>query len=388
MKKNNILYALLAGVLLLHSGLLLADLQTGSVTNLSGSNNISNTNAVTITLRWSMQSAGNIRQLPGSVITSTQGVFSHPTGRVLSINNKVLSKTITPSAAPSNVSITETLRIPKSLLYTAAKLGLTQISYARSFTDCPGPTCNTLVPTPTITFNLSGSTGSSFGITSYKLRFDNDQVASVVGQGDELKSVAYINVTRTGTIRGVWEVATPATTPGKPAYKILQSVQRQLTNFNINEITSPPLPTDSIGIYLVRFRFQDPVLAGELPTLRYNVTIASGGTSKGIVVKALQPAEGATLSLETEFEWEAIPGASAYKLEFITPPAMLSSDNQIERSTPIAGMLVKSDDAKTLINKAVMENLVPGQLYWWHVIGLNKNGKAVGMTDWVPIEAK
>lgn len=361
----------------------LAFLGSGSVTNQSGSSNISYTDTSTVSLRWSMLSFGFA---PGPRISSQNGRFLDGAGSVIGINNKVLAKTITPLPnVTATVSINETLRIPKSVLYTANKRGLTQITYARTFTDCPGTDCNVLVPDPTITFNLTSSSGATFGVTNYRLRFDNGQVNNIIKQGDSVKAVAHINVNRTGTIRGVWEVATPSSTAGIPVYRIIRTVQRQLTGFATNPVESPPLPHMATGIHLVRFRFLDPVLPGDIPTLQYAVNVRTTPVKS---ISLLQPQNGAVVSEQTRFSWQPVKGVSAYKLEFIEPPVSTDLQTGVDEYVPVTGMMVKPDDPQAEINKVVGKKLVPGRVYWWHIIGLDENGHAVSQSAWRSIQAE
>ena len=364
----------------------LADLSTGSVANLSGSNNISSTNPGTVTLRWTMTSASATPTAPppGPVISSSSGIFLDSVGSPIGTNSKILSRTISPTATPTVVNITETLRIPRSVLFTAAKMGLQQINYQRAFTDCPtssGGTCTSVLNISTV-FNLAGGAASAFNVSNYKLRFTNGRVAAIVQQDDQLKAIVSINVTRTGTIRGVWEVATPATTAGQPSFKIVKTIQRQLNSVTTNQINSPLLPTDATGIYLVRFRFIDPVLEGDIPTLRYNVTALGAENVKQ--VKVISPSDGATFTPDTVYKWEPIPGANAYKLEIIElAPEKIPEEGGNYK--PVTGLLLKANDAETVINKAVAQHLSKGKTYWWHVIGLNSSGVPVGQSNWASI---
>lgn len=330
-----------------------------------------------------MTSVGSIGNLPGATINSSTGVFTDVPGTVIDNNNKLLSKMIVSTIAPSTVNITETLRIPRSVLYKASKLGLTQLLYRRTFSDCPAPSpstaCNTLAPI-SITFNLTGTTAGSFGISSYKLRFENDKTNQTIMPLDKLKAVAHIEATRTGTIKAVWEVATPSSTSGKPGYRVLRTEQRTLTSFAVNKIVSPVLPTDSTGIYLLRFRFLDPALEGDIPTIRYYVNSVAGKVLKPI--RSLNPENNAKLSLQTRFEWESIPGANTYKLEFIEPPAGKDLDSKIEKYTPVTGFLLKAKRTEVKINKVILTYLKPGKTYWWHIIGLDIDGNATGTSPW------
>lgn len=360
----------------------MAILASGSVTNLSGSNNVSRTNPGTVTLRWSMLSVGS----GGARISSQSGRFTNGGSLVLGVNNKIISKVIVVDNRTTTETINESVRIPRSILYAANRQGLTQITYVRGFTDCPATSCNNLTPEPSITFNLTGTSGSVFGVSSYKLRFENGKVNNVITQGDKIKAIAYVNVSRTGTIRAVWEIATPSSTGGSPVYRTLRTVQRQVTGFATNSLESPILPGNGTGIYLVRLRFLEPLLSGEIPTLQYVVNTARRPLIRSMTL--LAPGNGTILSDQTVFKWQAARDVSAYKIEFIEPPA--SNDRQVNLKgyKPVAGVLVKREDLQTTIGDAVAENLQSGRIYWWHVVGLEESGRVISQSAWRSIQMK
>lgn len=353
-------------------------LNAGGVSSLSGSNNISRTNPGSVTLRWTMGSFGFA---PGNRISSPNGRFIDSVGTVLGINNTVLSKSIIPGRG---LFVNETLRIPRKVLHTAYKMGLTQITYVRAFTDCPAADCNNLIPEPSITFNLTGSAGATFGITDYKLRFDTDSVSSVFGQGESHKARAYINVTSTGTIRGAWELATPSSTAGTPVYRTLKIIQRQLTGSAVNVIDSPALPTRAPGIYLLRFRFVDPLLPGAIPTIQYAVNRVGLATEKLVLQ---QPQNATELTEQTRFSWQALSDAAAYRLEFIAPPqSPQESDREVY--TPVAGIMLKPSVTQLRLNRNVYKKLQPGRVYWWRVLGLDDRGTIISQSVWRSVSTK
>jgi len=345
-----------------------ANLRTANVSSLSG-NNISRTNPSSVTLRWSMTSEGAATLLPGPVISSTTGRFTNGAGLVIRSNNRPLSKRIIPSIPSTTVTITESVRIPKDVLFTAHQLGLTQLTYERQFTDCPGERCNTIPSFTSITFNLSGSAGSSFGISNYRLRFDDGKINYIVQQGEPVGVTAFINVTRSGTVRAVWELARPSSTSGKPVFHPLKTIQRQLTSFATNPVKSPTLPSTATGIYLIRLRFIEPGLPGQIPTLQYLVN-----ENPNTKIKPLQlttPKNLEALRRDTLFSWQPITNAAFYKLE-------LQLDNEQQPS----GILVKSDSLTTQLNKLILHDLKINENYQWRVMAFDKSGKLIARSAW------
>lgn len=367
-------------VMVFFPSVVMAFISSVSVTNVSGSNNIPRTESSIVKLRWSMQSFGSS---PGNRITSQNGKFIDDAGNILGVNDILLAKSFTPVARVT-VTLNETVRIPLGVLYAANRKGLTRITYVRSFTDCPANSCTTQLVL-SISFYLTSSSSAAFSVTSYKIRFGNDRVSGVIKQGEELKATAFINVTRTGTIRGVWEVATPTSTAGIPVFRSLRIAQRQLTNFAINPIESPLLPSNATGIYLVRFRFLDPELSGDIPTIQYQVTAR---TKVLETISLLQPQNGATISGTPIFTWNPVKGVSAYKLEFINAPVTNELSKYINEYVPVAGMMILPENFEAKPNASIVNKLQPGRVYWWHIIGVDDKGQYLAISAWRSVRIK
>jgi len=348
-----------------------ASLGSGTATNLSGARNISYTTQTTATIRWSMQRTF-LRLPPGETVISSSGTFTDAGNTiVLGTVNKALSKS-KPVSPSDSFNFSETILIPRDVLFKAYKQNVRTLYYRRNFTDCPAAECSQI--TIAASFALTGSPAGVFNVTGYSLRFQDAALTPIIGQDQALQAEARIHVTGTGTIRGVWEVASPGSTAGTPLYQTLQLVVRQLSSGQDTPILSPALPARQSGNHLVRFRFLAPELREEPPVLQYVVRVAP--TLPTITLMA--PRDGATANQDTVFQWDAVRNANGYKIE-------LFDRNPQENSypiTPVTGMLLRSGTNSTSLPGSLMERLESGQRYWWHLLALDDGGNIIAASDW------
>ena len=138
------------------------------------------------------------------------------------------------------------------------------------------------------------------------LSFDNGAPLRLLSRREPLSAQAEINFTGTGLLQGEWEVAGPPSTSSEPFYRTLSQVRQYFAAGASQVLKSPALPTDSAGLYYVRFRITDPVPGFEIPVIRYFA--GEAGSGKGLPPRSLavfEPAPSALLASDTAFVWEA-----------------------------------------------------------------------------------
>lgn len=362
-------------VLLCLSGAVQADLTAGTVTNLSATRNIPYNSPTTANLRWSMLRVSRTPSVPAGVtVNSTSGSFTDAGNTiVLGTVNTSLTKSI-PLDSGSTFTFNETVRIPRAVLLSAFRQNIRTIFYRREFTDCPAVSCSSLALSTSYT--LAGSSAGVFGIAEYSLRFGDGKLAAIVTQGETLQAEMRINVTGTGTLKGVWEVASPASTAGTPFYQTLQLVTRQVSSGQTVRLLSPPLPVRTTGNYLVRFRFLEPALEEDAPQLQYVVQPAQQAPLP--VIPAGAPADGAEVGPDTVYQWRAIPGAHSYKLEIVGD----APRDDAQHAIPVTGVLLRSEANQASLTRSLMQKLETGRNYWWHVLALDADGNVIAVSDW------
>jgi hypothetical protein len=291
------------------------------------------------------------------------------------------------------VTLVESVLVPQDVAQRAFKLGVSTLLYRRTFADSNGGA--TLVGS--VTLNISSSATSGFGVTRMALSFDNGAPLRLLSRREPLSAQAEINFTGTGLLQGEWEVAGPPSTSSEPFYRTLSQVRQYFAAGASQVLKSPALPTDSAGLYYVRFRISDPVPGFEAPVIRYFV--GERGSGKDLPAEALvvtDPPPFALLADGTAFRWEAIKGARAYQVELYAinrisagdlpdlgggnlAPSPLDAFSALTHP-PVAGMLVPGKQTSTTLSSAARQHLLPGYRYYWRVKAIGGDGSVIGMS--------
>ncbi len=324
-------------------------------------------------------------------VTSSQGRFlaSDSDLTLLGTVSSVLSQPNVADLVPA--TIVESVLVPQDVAQRALKLGASNLLYIRTFVDSLGGATRTA----SVTLNISSSATSGFGVTRMALSFDNGAPLRLLSRREPLSAQAEINFTGTGLLQGEWEVAGPPSTSSEPFYRTLSQVRQYFAAGASQVLKSPALPTDSAGLYYVRFRITDPVPGFEIPVIRYFA--GEAGSGKGLPPRSLavfEPAPSALLASDTAFVWEAIQGARAYQLELYSTPRSatpnlpeLGSGDPAPSTTevsaalarpPATGMLVPGKQTRTTISAAARQHLLPGHRYFWRVLAIGDSGTVIG----------
>jgi hypothetical protein len=93
-----------------------------------------------------------------------------------------------------------------------------------------------------------------------------------VAKGDKLHARAEITVSGSGILRAVWEIADSFGGTDQPFYRPIQNVTKPIGANNSFTITSPELPTKTLGRFRVRLRQIEPATDETLAAIDYFVT--------------------------------------------------------------------------------------------------------------------
>mgnify|MGYP000265357897 CR=1 FL=1 len=213
--------------------------------------------------------------------------------------------------------LSETVTIPQAAVFRAVKSGA-PITLSRTFNDTSGTS-----DTGVATLAPTGPGAEPFSVSRLELRFDDDSRFKVLPKSGRLRAVAELNTTGNGLIIGQWEIAPAATTAGTPVFRPFALVRHPVAGGRRVVITSPPLPTRFEGNNIVRLRLTDPDTFFDEPELQYYVTPESPLPEKQEprLMLVTAPSPGTPLTLTTRFAWQAVPGATLYKLEIFGAPA-------------------------------------------------------------------
>lgn len=363
----------------------------------------------TISINWTSFVSSDANVTGNIVAASSAGSYGNRLGTVRNTLSYNYGQTNGLASAPHVFN--ETLIIPASLISQAASLGLTVISYTRSFTVTEGgtpqgtlqATVELLLVQPPPPPNTNGATSanpaaSELNLQRLSLGFNDSSIVKVVKPKTQLNAVAQINYTGTGLLDALWKVALPASTQGvrdenRLIYIPLRSVRQYLGAGGRIFLQSPKLPTDMRGNYVltlevrpgnqVNIDFAQPVI------LRYAVGDGGDivGPHKQAPIRISFPRDKALLTERTEFKWQPVPGARAYQLELYLPNrrgpmnSELSDatydDTSIADKTPDTGLLVPGKRTSLNIGALSRQHLKHGETYLWRIIAIGHDGTII-----------
>jgi hypothetical protein len=320
------------------------------------------------------------------------GTVSSPNGFInfgqtsISIGGN-LSRPIT-NPGPT-VQIAETIVVPQSVSIQALEMRSASIQFTRIFTSTISCTSTTDAASADLFVTSAGASG--FSLSRVALSFDDEAPVRIIGRNEKIHAVADIMFNGNGLLHGTWEIADPTSTGGQPVFRTLGRVGRYLTGGDRQRINSPPLPSRSTGLYLVRLNITDPTPNFDAPIIRYFVGDESTGARMPALPLALvSPPNQSLLAQDTPFAWDAIRGARAYQLEIYAKPRTaadslpsLGSDINaappaLPPGPPITGMLVPGRQLRATLSHAARAHLLPGHTYLWRVLAIGGDGSVVG----------
>jgi|GEM_PF-3600829 len=338
----------------------------------------------TLMLEW----RGQVAAKRGSAPASQGGAFivgSGSAGRVLASNTSLLRSTVSPSADGREQSfrVRESLRVPAEVSQQAAALGFKQFYYQREFI-MDGVTVS-VIQTITLKRPLAGahksvaenreSGSNALGVSRVSLRFDSGAQVASIARNQKLSAIATINYQRAGSLDGVWELATPASTGGQAVYRRLENVHQSLVGDGQALVQSPQLPSDELGVYSLRFRLLLPGEPVQPIVLRYQVG-AQGldEKTKPAHLSVDGPEVNAILSTTTAFSWQTQPSTETYQLAFYRyRPASVDE-------VPATGLMLPPGQTQTVLSPSVFSYLPPRSTVYWRVIAFNAEGIIIAVS--------
>lgn len=357
-----------------------------------GSGLIKDKQVNTLRITWRGESNSTISNNIGQPyqVFSNNGVFE-VNQTVVGNSNRRISKTlITGGVNAQPFSISETLRIPRSVLAAAERAGSNRIRYVRTFTDESGGGRDL---TSSLTLQVTPSSGGALSISQIDLRFQNGGISMVTGTNQIANATAIISYSGSGLLDLAWEVATPASTSGTPVFTTLKTVRQFLGAGRSSVIESPRLPTLLTGSYMLRLRINSPKGSFENLVLRYSV-IRSGTPAKAAKpINLISPLPNAVIDQSTQFIWKPITNAISYQLEIYELPATdlpykglgsVGFENN-HNKVLTTGVLIPSDRQTTPLTPIALQYLIPDKTYYWRTIAVDGQGNLVGKSGYQKI---
>ena len=322
--------------------------------------------------------------LGGQTVSSARGEFSLGNS-ILGVVPTVLTRT---QAASNTLYVfTETVTVPPHILQRAQQLGLPGVGYVRTFGDGSGQGNRT----GGVVLVYASPAATGFSVHRLALYYDDRAAIKIIDPGERLRATAEITFGGTGLLQGVWEIADPATTAGEPIFRTISTVRQHLAGETVR-LESPLLPTDSTGVYLVRFRITDPAVTFDMPVIQYFVSARQGSAPRELVVHA--PVPGTVLAADTAFSWQRVPNARVYQLLVYaasrttvphrpdagaaeSPAAPSDLAVAALKRPPVTGVLVPAARTRATLAPATRAHLESGTTYVWRVQAIDANGAVI-----------
>lgn len=284
----------------------------------------------------------------------------------LRVGNVVLSTTPARSKRvsgnPTTITFVETVSVPSNVMRLALQSNNGTFEYERDFADDP----------PALTFStgvmnvfVTGGMGGPLSLAEVTLSFDNGATFTTVQKDGALRAQARIRSNGSGQLRGVWEVSDNGA-ESSAFFRPLRTVTVTLTGQRYVTEFSPPLPTKSDGRVNARFRITDPPGSDIRPQITYFVTDTQ--VKKGGALALAAPADGAAFVDDATFQWAAVKGAAAYRLQVLD-----AGGNNV------ASMLVKGTG--TRLSGFVRAQLQGPAVYKWRVTASDADGNLVAVSE-------
>jgi hypothetical protein len=342
--------------------------------------------ATTMTVTWVVTSFPS--PSPTFTISSPSGLFSAP-GLTYPINIPISRVVTGPVGTSVTTLITEVVSVPQELSILAIQAGVSSLSYTRTFNDGVSP------GVIAANVQVGGSGAAQFGISRMALEFDDGAIVRVVPLKSRLSATANVSYVGSGSLNGYWEVADPSSTSGNPIFRELISVTQSFGGGDRVKVTSPVLPTEISGLHMVRLRVSAPQPAFEPPVLYYYVGEPKPGTPFAFMpITVMNPPSQAYVDSATQFSWQPVRGARAYKIEIFSNPevatnnlpdmggALAAEDPQLIRralaSPPMAGMMVAGNQTRTTLSASTRAKLQHQRSYFWRIQAIGADGATVG----------
>jgi len=363
-----------------------------SVVAVPSSANVAVGRSTTVTVTWRV-TADSGCGLGLNTVSSTQGVLD-PDGLHRPIV-RPLRGTYNVTTATANVStvlsFTETFSVPADVVDYLRRNGATSVTYLRPFTETlNNQVCDT--NSGQITLYFTGSAGAGFSVDRLSLRFDDDSTVRLLARDGKLSATADVTFAGSGLLSGVWEIADPSSTLGTPVFRPLTLVRQQLAAGGRVTLHSPALPTNRLGLYLLRLRITDPQLPYETPMIRYFVMNEADMPRPPAPMNQTAPDDNSNVGPQTQFGWTAMDSAKVYQLEVYSMPAAsvgdglpdLGGGSDAEKNAakisgpPLTGMVVPAERTRTVLSALTLGHLRTGESYLWRVLALDDQGRVVG----------
>lgn len=322
------------------------------------------------------------------------------------IVNTPLTVNAPTNSAPQPVSVRETLVITPELAQFVWEINRQELIYRRFFRDTQGQLSSALInitlidngttpiDPPTRQTNPLGQLRSpsvNLSVNRLMLNFTDDSIVSFIEQGDRLQAELEVSYSGSGVLRGQWQISDPVSASGEPVYRTLMLVNATLTLPQRTTLISPDLPSDLLGRYYLRFCVS--ALGNQTLTSQSNSECPSELISTTVGYQVFPQKKTAALITGLSPNWQVATKITPFiwpeiQQVFVNQLQIFSQANNDMATKSeeqfITGMLLPGDQSQTLLSDYVIQNLTPGQEYFWRIASYNKDGKLIARSQLTP----
>ncbi len=307
---------------------------------------------------------------PGEAVSSAAATVTLLQGGNCTAALATVGRPLAATAGGNGVArLRERVVIGQALTIAARRQGASGLCYQRTFAGAQSQT----QVTETLIVEITGPAAADLAVTDVRLRFEDGGTSRILERGEPLVAVAEIAHVGRGRLRAVLELAGPATTVGRPRFRRIALLHRQLAAPGRIVWRIPELPTRISGLYLVRLRFLEPELQAEELILRYYV-LRQAPAPAPAALALREPEDGAVLREGLRFAWAPAERAVAYRLEFYADSGRGGLE---EEGRPLTGLLVMAGASEATLTALVRDRLTPPGPYLWRVVAFDAEGAVV-----------
>lgn len=311
-----------------------------------------------------------------------------------------------PLTAPGGGPFTfnETVSISAARIGGWQRQGISSVLLQRVFDD-PGSSATAvaavtlLVPDPGRSSLTAArdATGGELSVRGLRLEFETGNNTALVNANAKLKARLTVLHSGTGLLEGRWLLAEPGSTEGEPVFRTLALTRSNLTAGQQNQLSSPDLPTQRVGKYLLRFCVTDSTAGVQTMNTQSpqcpleNLIVEALYQVQGSGVEAIGNIRGLSpdqqrAGADTAFRWQAVPEATIYQLHvFVLDAAWdlpaLGGDSKTAKPEFVVGMVLPKGTEETSLSELVRSKLQSGRRYLWRITAHDDLGRLVATSS-------
>ena len=208
------------------------------------------------------------------------------------------------------------------------------------------------------------------------LSFKQGEKSKTLYKNEKQRAIARLSSTGSGNIQIRWEIARPPfSNQPDPLFTLIRQEQKILVGHQQKEFSSPILPSQHTGLYLLRIHLINST-TGEAQSalIRYYVFPAK----QNINIQLLSPATATTLDKSMYFNWRINVAMSQANIQIFSQQFPQNDCNIADSQQHIIEIATQNTQ-QTKVSPIAANKLQQGQHYCWRVQAYNK-GRVVGQS--------